>query len=128
FPKGLARKFLPKFIGPCQILEDFQNNSFQINLPNRMKQRGIHDVFHSSYLCIHVPNDDRLFPGRLDNQVVEFEDQEQEWAIDKITSHKGSRSHAVFKVKWRAGDTTWLPYDRVDHLSALQDYFEVLGI
>jgi hypothetical protein len=128
FPKGLARKFLPKFIGPYLVLEDFRNNSFRIDLPDRMKQRGIHDVFHSSYLRIHVPNDDRLFPGRLDNQVAEFEDQEREWAVEKITSHKGNRSDAVFEVKWKAGDTTWLPYDRVDHLSALQDYFDVLGI
>ena len=60
--------------------------------------------------------------------MAEFEDQEREWAVEKITSHKGNRSNAVFEVKWKAGDTTWLPYDRVDHLSALQDYFDVLGI
>ena len=58
FPRGLARKFLPKFIGPYLVLEDFRNNSFQIDLPDQMKQRGIHDVFHSSYLRIHVPNND----------------------------------------------------------------------
>jgi len=62
----------------------------------------------------------------MDSQVAEFEDQEREWAVDKITSHKGSRSNAVFEVKWKAGDTTWLPYDRVDQLSALQDYFDVM--
>jgi hypothetical protein len=32
FPKGLARKLLPKFVGPYQILEDFRNNSFRIEL------------------------------------------------------------------------------------------------
>ena len=62
FPKGLAHKFLPKFIGLYLILEDFRNNSFRIDLLDRMKQRGIHDVFHLSYLRIHVLNDDRLFP------------------------------------------------------------------
>ena len=92
FPKGLARKLLPKFVRPYCILKDFGNNSFRIDLPNRMKQRGIHNVFHSSYLRIHLPSDDRLFPGRMENQVAEFETQEREWAVDRILSHKGSRS------------------------------------
>ncbi|OAX41606.1 hypothetical protein K503DRAFT_653374, partial [Rhizopogon vinicolor AM-OR11-026] len=86
---------------------------------------GVHNIFHSSYLHIHVPNDDRLLPGRFDNRIAEFEDQERESAVDKI---KGNRLNAVFEVKWKAGDTTWLLYDRVDHLSALQDYFDALGI
>jgi len=128
FPKGLARKFLPKFIGLYLVLEDFRNNSFRIDLPDQMKQRGIHNMFHLSYLHIHILNNNRLFPGRLDNQVAEFEDQEREWAVEKIMSHKGNRSNAIFEVKWKAGDTTWLLYDQVDHLPTLQDYFDVLGI
>ena len=109
FPKGLARKLLPKFVGPYRITKDFGNNSFKVDLPDCMKQRGIHDVFHSSHLRIYVPSDDRLFPGRLDNQVAEFEDQECEWAVDKIMSHKGSKSDALFEVRWKSGDPTWLP-------------------
>jgi hypothetical protein len=38
FPKGLAWKFVPKFIGPYLILRDFDNNSFKIDLPDRLKQ------------------------------------------------------------------------------------------
>ncbi|KAG2080850.1 uncharacterized protein F5147DRAFT_784051 [Suillus discolor] len=64
----------------------------------------------------------------MDNQVAEFETQEKEWAVDRILSHKGNRSDTEFEVKWKAGDVTWLPYDQVDHLGALQDYFDVLGI
>ncbi|KAG1897254.1 uncharacterized protein F5891DRAFT_1192199 [Suillus fuscotomentosus] len=93
-----------------------------------MRQCGIHDVFHSSYLRIHLPNDNRLFPGRLDNQVAEFKEEEQEWAVDRILSHKGTRSDAVFEVRWKSGDVTWLPYDQVDHLAMLQEYFDVLDI
>ena len=62
-PKGTARKLVPKYVGPFRILKDFDNGSFRLALPARLKQRGIHDVFHSSLLRIHVPNDDRLFPG-----------------------------------------------------------------
>lgn len=63
FPKGLARKLIPKFIGPYRILKDFGNFSYQLELPSNLKQRGVHDVFHASLLRIHHPNDDRLFPG-----------------------------------------------------------------
>ena len=50
FAKGLARKLIPKYIGPYKIIKDFNNQSFQIELPSHLKQRGIHDVFHSSLL------------------------------------------------------------------------------
>jgi len=69
FPKGLARKLIPKYIGPYKILEDHGNESFIIDLPARLKQRGVHNVYHASLMRIHHPNDDRLFPGRMDNQI-----------------------------------------------------------
>ncbi|OBZ70684.1 Transposon Ty3-I Gag-Pol polyprotein [Grifola frondosa] len=127
-PKGLARKLAPKFIGPYKIIRDFKNNSYRIDLPANLKRRGIHDVFHSSLLRIHVPNDDRLFPGRLDNQVAEFENKDDEWAIDKIITHRGSREHAVFEAVWKSGDHTWVNYRTIEHLDALKSYFEALGI
>ena len=67
FPRGLACKLIPKFIGPYKIIKDFRNHSFQMDLPASLKQRGVHNSFHISLLWIHYPNDDRLFPGRLDS-------------------------------------------------------------
>jgi len=128
FPKGLARKLIPKYIGPYKILQDYGNQSFRLDLPSRLKQRGVHDVFHASLLRIHHPNDDRLFPGRLDNQLGGDIDPEGEWAVDKILSHHGSKRDAVFEIKWQAGDITWLPYAEISHLQALIDYLELLGI
>ncbi len=52
FPKSLARKLNLNYIGPYQILEDFRNRFFKIELPFNLKARGI-----------HILNDDRLFPG-----------------------------------------------------------------
>jgi hypothetical protein len=69
FGKGLARKLIPKFIGPYKMVRDFGNSSFKLELPANMKQRGVHDVFHASLLRVHIPNDDRRFPGRLDCQL-----------------------------------------------------------
>ncbi|OBZ66490.1 Transposon Ty3-I Gag-Pol polyprotein [Grifola frondosa] len=127
-PKGLARKLAPKFIGPYLITKNFGNNSYRIALPSDLKRRGIHDVFHASLLRIHEPNDDRLFPGRLASQVAELEDQDQEWAIDKFITHRGTGEKAVFEALWKSGDRTWVPYSSIAHLAALKAYFEVAGV
>ena len=37
FPKGLAQKLIPKFLGPYKITSDFGNVSFQLNLPPHLK-------------------------------------------------------------------------------------------
>ncbi|KAJ3475626.1 hypothetical protein NLI96_g11717 [Meripilus lineatus] len=127
-PKGLARKLTPKFMGPYCINKDFGNNSYQLDLPSRLKRRGIHDVFHSSLLRVHEPNDDRLFPGRADNQIFELEDQEGEWTIEKIIGHKGKGRSAIFECLWKTGDRTWVPYDSIVHLGALTAYLEALDL
>ena len=58
FQKGLTQKLIPKFIGPYEILRDYGNSSFKLEPPNELKQRGVHNVFHSSLLWIHISNDD----------------------------------------------------------------------
>lgn len=51
-----------------------------------------------------------------------------EWAVEQIIGHSGSKTEALFQVKWKSGDVTWLPYEKTDHLDALSEYFDVLGI
>ena len=127
FAKGLARKLIPKYIGPYQITKDFNNHSYRIELPAHLKKRGVHDVFHSSLLRIHVPNDDRLFPGRMDTQLKDSPDSEDEWAVDRIQSHAESGENAVFEILWKSGDLTWMPYHQIKHLPALKIYLELMG-
>ena len=69
FPKGLARKLIPKFIGPYKIIRDFGNQLFKIELPMELKRWGIHDIFHVSLLQIHITNDDQLFPRCLQSHI-----------------------------------------------------------
>jgi hypothetical protein len=129
FEKGLARKLIPKFIGPYLIIKDYSNSSFRIELPENLKQRGVHDVFHASLLRIHIPNDDRRFPGRLESQLnINADSVTQEWAVDRIVGHSGRRTRALFEVLWQSGDRTWMPYDQMKRLGALEAYFEELGI
>ena len=127
FAKGLARKLIPKYIGPYKILQDFHNSSFKLDLPSHLKRRGVHDVFHSSLLREHIPNDDRLFPGQLDTQIGDTPDTEGEWAVDRILSHAGSKANTVFEIQWKSGDITWLPYYQITHLRALAEYLDLLG-
>jgi hypothetical protein len=129
FEKGLARKLIPKFIGPYAIIQDFGNNSFKLDLPANLKQRGVHDVFHSSLLRIHVPNDDRRFPGRLECQLgISLDDETNEWAVDRVVNHYGRRSTALFEILWKSGDRSWMPYAQAKRLQALDEYFEAIGI
>ena len=128
FAKGLARKLIPKYIGPYRILQDFGNSSFRLELPAHLKRRGVHDVFHSSLLREHLPNDDRLFPGRMDTQLGSIPETEGEWAVDRILSHAGPKNDPVFEIKWKSGDITWLPYYQISHLQALTDYLDLFGV
>ncbi|KDQ25863.1 hypothetical protein PLEOSDRAFT_1025619, partial [Pleurotus ostreatus PC15] len=128
FPRGLARKFIPKFLGPLKIVRDFRNNSYEVRLPRDLVQRGVHNVFHASLLRMHVPNDDRLFPGRSWEQVAGADVTGKEWAVKEIRSHSGSNSDAMFEIEWSSGDLTWMPFHEIKHLQALDRYFEALGI
>ena len=126
-PKGLARKLVPKFIGPYKILRDFGNFSYRIDLPHDLKQQGVHDTFHASYLRMHQANDDRLFPGRLHSQVRLSDEAEGEWSIDKIVSHIGKGELANFEVKWCTGDVIWVPYETIAALPAMTNYLDLQG-
>lgn len=127
-PKGLARKLIPKFIGPYRVVQDYGNSSFKLNLPASLKRRGIHDVFHASLLRAHEPNDDRLFPGCLASQVADLDDKEDEWAVDCVTGHRGLGKHAVFEIIWKSGDRTWVPYSSIAQTDALAAYLEAMGV
>ena len=128
FVKGLAQKLIPKYIGPYKIIQDFNNQSFRLELPVHLKRRGVHDVFHSSLLRIHMPNDDRLFPGRMDTQIGDSPSSEDKWAMDKIQTHAGSEEDSVFEILWKSSDVTWLPYYQIKHLQALEMYLELMGV
>jgi hypothetical protein len=109
-------------------LNEYGNGSFQIELPAHFEQRGVHDLFHASLLRIHIPNDDRLFPGCLDTQIGNADGTEGEWAMDSILGHAGSKVKVTFEIRLKTRDVTWLLYYQVSHLHALQQYFDLLGI
>ena len=126
-PKGHARKLAPKFIGPYKIIDDYRNNTFMLDLPAELKQRGIHPAFHASLLRIHIPNDDRRFPGRQLQQLVGL-GKVEELSVKRITDHHGKGIDSLFLVEYSNRDTVWLPHHEVSHLEAFSQYLEALNI
>jgi hypothetical protein len=53
---------------------------------------------------------------------------EPEWNVEKIVTHQFAGTDAVFLVQWGTSDQTWLPYLDIQHVEALQDYLDVLGV
>ena len=74
-----------------------------------------------------MPNDDRLFPGRMDTQIGGGPTSDDEWAVDKIKSHAGSGEESIFEILWKSGDVTWMPLYQIRHLQALEIYLELMG-
>ncbi|KDQ32395.1 hypothetical protein PLEOSDRAFT_1026987, partial [Pleurotus ostreatus PC15] len=81
--------------------------SFQVDLPLHLIARGIHPTFHASLLRIHVPNDNRLFPGRSFKHIVSSTTANaREWNVKEILSHSNAGQHALFEILWHTGDKT----------------------
>ena len=126
-PKGRARKLAPKFIGPFKILEDYRNNSFRLDLPSELRQRGVHPAFHANLLWIHVPNDDRRFPGRQIPQIIGI-GRSEDLSVDKILRHHGKGRDSLFELRYTTSDTIWLPHYEVSSLEALNQYLEAQNV
>lgn len=131
-PQGLARKLVPKFIGPFKIIKEYPNTStFKLDLPPSMK---IHPNFHSSLLKPFILNDDNIFPHRSNLWAYTLDlSQDQEWEVDAIISHyrsnKTKKNHNLhFIVAWSNGDITPEPLEIVNELQALDEYLELKGV
>ncbi|KJA13554.1 hypothetical protein HYPSUDRAFT_59833 [Hypholoma sublateritium FD-334 SS-4] len=68
-----------------------------------------------------------LFSGCMDNQIGNESSEGSEWAVDRILEHTGSGTNSKFEIQWQLGDITWLPYDKISHLEALNKYINLLG-
>ena len=126
-PKGKARKLFPKFVGPYKINKDYGNDTFGIDLPAELKKRGLHSKFHASLLRLHIPNDDRRFPGR-DFEKIDAFGKTEEWTVEKIVRHHGKGLSTNFEVLWKLGDKSWFTYTEIKHLTALEQYLDLLDV
>jgi hypothetical protein len=129
-PKGRARKLAPKFIGPYEIIRAHpETSSYTLELPEELMKRRIHPTFHSSLLKSYSANDADLFPNRPLNFYYDFgHDEDHEYLVTEIRSHKWRRNHLWFEVLWDTGEITLEPHKNCEDLVVLDQYLELQGV
>ena len=128
-PKARARKLMPKYIGPYEIIASSkETSSYTLALPDELLKRRIHPTFHAKLLRPAIPNDDERFPNREATFFYDFgDDPEREWAVDSIVNHKFTGNTITFDVLWDTGETTREPLSNCKELEALDRYLELHG-
>jgi transposase InsO family protein len=130
FPKGRARKLIPRFIGPYRVTAANNDSAnVTLELPEDLKKRKVHSTFHISLIRPHEPNDDEKFPRRDTHVTYELgDDDEAEWFVDEIIGHQwDAQGKLELRVQWTLGDVTWEPLQNCNELEALDRYLELHG-
>lgn len=129
-PKARARKLMPKYIGPYEIISSDRNQSYYtLALPDELLKRRIHPTFHAKLLRPAVLNDDARFPNREATFFYDFgDDMEREWLVDSIVNHTFTGNSINFNVLWETGETTREPLRNCKDLAALDKYLELHGV
>ena len=100
-PEGFtgARKLMPKFCGPFKILRAINDVTFRLDLPQPIRDRGIHNAFHARLLrpAHSLPDDSRSPPP---SEPVLFDNQEPEYEVERILKHRSRRGRTQYLVKW----------------------------
>ena len=99
-----------------------------LDLPDQLKVCKMHPTFHVGLLQAHEPNNNTIFPRR-DTQVFYNigSDDDVEWVVDELLTHRWKGTHIEFLVKWNLGNATWEPYAHCKELEALDRYLELQG-
>ena len=128
-PKARARKLMPKYIGPYEVISCDKNLShYTLALPDELLKRRIHPTFHARLLRTAVQNDDARFPNREATFFYDFgDDPEREWLVDSIVDHTFTGNSITFHVLWETGEVTREPLRHCKNLAALDRYLELHG-
>jgi RNase H-like domain found in reverse transcriptase/Reverse transcriptase (RNA-dependent DNA polymerase)/Integrase zinc binding domain len=129
-PKARARKLMPKYIGPYEIISCKKENShYTLALPDELLKRRIHPTFHAKLLRPAILNDDARFPNREATFFYDFgDDPEREWLVDSLVDHKFTGNSIQFDVLWETGEITREPLKNCKDLAALDRYLELHGV
>jgi hypothetical protein len=131
-PLQRARKLAPKFIGPFEILEVHESASVvRLKLPPDLARRNIHPKFHMSRIRPYVENNDALFPNRAPTRFYDFgngDSVDTEEYVNEIVSHCWDNETVLFLVRWTLGSSSWEPWEVVQDLEAIDNYFELQDV
>ena len=130
FPKGRARKLIPKFIGPYKVQTAHpETSTYTLELPEDLRKRKLNPTFHVSLLRRHEPNDDVLFPHRDSRAYYDVgAPEEQEWYVEEIIGHRWVGNKLELRVRWTHDDESWEAYSECSKLSALDEYLALRGV
>ncbi len=102
-PLAGKRKFLPRYLGPLQVLASVNENAYRLAIPPTWK---IHNVFHVSLLKpFHARTTDTTTPPFIPQILDDFS-----VSVDSITGHRfvthkpSQKRHIMYKVHFT--DTT----------------------
>src|SRR5271168_1401348 len=128
-PKARARKLMPKYIGPYEIISSDRDQSYYtLALPDELLKRRIHPTFHAQLLKPAVSNDDARFPNHEATFFYDFgDDPEREWLVDSIVDHTFTGNSITFHVLWEMGEVTHEPLRHCKDLATLDRYLELHG-
>jgi len=126
-PKARARKLMPKYIGPYEIIScNKENSHYTLALPDELLKRQIHPMFHAKLLRPAIPNDNAHFPNREATFFYDFgDDPEREWTVDSIVGHRFIGNSIEFDVLWETGEITREPLQNCKDLAVLDRYLEL---
>jgi hypothetical protein len=112
FPRGTYNNLKLKRIGPCKILRKFDENSYEIKLPEDV---GISPIFNISEMYPYREHDkgsEYHKEIQWENQMHVVENTQKENIIDQRASKKTKRkTYFEYLVKWKGHpieDASWV--------------------
>ena len=86
-------KLQPKWLGPFKLIRMVGSQAAELELPGTMR---VHDIFHVSLLKpFHASTEEDLI-----NPPVVYVDGDQEFDVDYIRAHRGTKRNQEFLVHW----------------------------
>jgi hypothetical protein len=120
--QGQTKKFNPKKVGPFKITKVMGPVTYQLKLPEQWR---IHNTFHASLLSPYREND---FHGpNYPEPPPDILNEEEEWEVEAILSHKGVGNRRRYLVKWKgygSNENTWEPEAHLKHARAILNNYK----
>jgi Chromo (CHRromatin Organisation MOdifier) domain len=120
-----ARKLMPKYCGPFQVIRVINDVTVKLKLPALMLQRGIHDVFHVSNIRPYRA-DGKFERSTIPPPPLQLVDGTTEYEVEKVIRHRIRRNQTEYLVKWTgypSHENTWqAASDLSNAQNAIADY------